>query len=67
MSTIRNIHLVFPGPNDESTRQDANPIIPTGECQINIKTDDTWTITGEYQDNRLRAITLNRKSNQDTE
>jgi hypothetical protein len=67
MPTIRNIHLTIPDLNDQRIRRDSNRLSSISEYRVNIQTNDTWTITGEYQDNRLRTITLNRKQNLATE
>jgi hypothetical protein len=67
MSAIYNIQLTIPGQNQPPIRQSAAAFPPTGECQIDIQTNGTWVVTGEYRDNCLRAISIKRKTNQETE
>jgi len=62
MSSIRNIQITIPASNDYPNHHGVPSLASHSECSINIQVNQDWIVTGEYCNNTLCAIRLQRSS-----
>ena len=66
MSVIRNIRVSIPKIENSTNQFRRTATAPIGDCSINIRANQDWIVTGEYRNNTLCAIRLQRNSNDGT-